>query len=90
VALLEPGSFLGGGCLAGQLVRMTTATAIVLASLIVIDEEESTRALHTERAFCDRFVTYMLWRNIRIEHDLIDRLFNSSEKRSARTLLLLA
>jgi CRP/FNR family cyclic AMP-dependent transcriptional regulator len=90
VAILGSNDFFGEGCLAGQLVRMATATAIAPTTLLVIAKEELIRVLHTERAFSDRFVAYILARNIRIEQDLIDHLFNSSEKRLARTLLLLA
>jgi CRP/FNR family transcriptional regulator, cyclic AMP receptor protein len=90
VAMLEPGDFFGEGGLAGQPLRMGTATAITPTTLLVIEKQEMIRVLHSERAFSDRFVTYMLARNIRIEQDLIDQLFNSSEKRLARTLLLLA
>jgi CRP/FNR family cyclic AMP-dependent transcriptional regulator len=90
VAVLGPGDFFGEGGLAGQAVRMGAATAIAPATLLVIEKQEMIRVLHAERAFSDRFVTYMLARNVRIEQDLIDQLFNSSEKRLARTLLLLA
>ena len=90
VAMLGPGDFFGEGGLAGQRVRMGTATAIAPTTLLVIEKQEMIRVLHTEHAFSDRFVAYMLTRNIRIEEDLIDQLFNSSEKRLARTLLLLA
>jgi CRP/FNR family transcriptional regulator, cyclic AMP receptor protein len=90
IAILGPGDFFGEGGMAGQLVRMGTATAITPATLLVIEKQEMIRVLHTERAFSDRFVAYMLARNIRIEEDLVDQLFNSSEKRLARTLLLLA
>jgi CRP/FNR family cyclic AMP-dependent transcriptional regulator len=90
VAILAPDDFFGEGCLAGQNVRMATATAITPTTLLVIEKNEMIRALHAEHAFSDRFVSYMLSRNIRIEEDLIDQLFNSSEKRLARTLLLLA
>jgi CRP/FNR family cyclic AMP-dependent transcriptional regulator len=76
--------------LAGQLVRVGTATAIAPTTLLVIEKKEMVRVLHTEHAFSDRFLAYMLARNIRIEQDLVDQLFNSSEKRLARTLLLLA
>jgi CRP-like cAMP-binding protein len=89
VAMLGPGDFLGEGCLAGQAARVGTATAFAPTTLLVIEQKEMIRALHTERAFSDRFVSYMLSRNIRIEQDLVDQLFNSSEKRLARTLLLL-
>jgi CRP-like cAMP-binding protein len=76
--------------MAGQPVLMGTATSITPTTLLVIEKNEMTRVLHAEHAFSDRFVSYMLSRNIRIEEDLIDQLFNSSEKRLARTLLLLA
>jgi CRP/FNR family cyclic AMP-dependent transcriptional regulator len=90
VAILGPGDFFGEGGMAGQSVRMGTATAITPTTLLVIEKNEMIRVLHTEHAFSDRFVSYMLSRNIRIEEDLVDQLFNSSEKRLARTLLLLA
>ena len=90
VAMLKPGDFVGEGGLAGQPVRIATATAATPATLLVISLEEMTRVLHSEHALSDHFITYMLERNIRIEEDLIDQLFNSSEKRLARTLLLLA
>jgi CRP/FNR family transcriptional regulator, cyclic AMP receptor protein len=90
VAMLGPGDFFGEGGMGGQLVRMGTATAITPTTLLVIEKKEMIRMLHTERAFSDRFLAYMLSRNIRIEQDLVDQLFNSSEKRLARTLLLLA
>jgi CRP/FNR family transcriptional regulator, cyclic AMP receptor protein len=90
VAMLGPGDFFGEGGMAGQLVRMGTATAITPTTLLVIEKKEMIRVLHAEHAFSDRFVAYMLSRNIRIEEDLVDHLFNSSEKRLARTLLLLA
>jgi CRP/FNR family transcriptional regulator, cyclic AMP receptor protein len=90
VAVLGPGDFFGEGGLAGQTVRMGAATAITPTTLLVIEKKEMIRILHAEHTFSDRFVAYMLTRNIRIEEDLIDQLFNSSEKRLARTLLLLA
>jgi CRP/FNR family transcriptional regulator, cyclic AMP receptor protein len=90
VAILGPGDFFGEGCLAGQSVRMATATAITQSTVLVIDKSEMFRVLHEQHALSDRFITFMLARNIRIEQDLIDQLFNSSEKRLARTLLLLA
>jgi CRP-like cAMP-binding protein len=90
VAILGPGDFFGEGCLAGQSVCMGTATAITPTAILVIEKNEMMRVLHAEHALSDRFVSYMLSRNIRIEEDLIDQLFNSSEKRLARTLLLLA
>jgi CRP/FNR family transcriptional regulator, cyclic AMP receptor protein len=90
VAILGPGDFFGEGGMAGQSVRMGTATAVVPTSLLVIEKNEMIRVLHAEHAFSDRFLSHMLSRNIRIEEDLVDQLFNSSEKRLARTLLLLA
>src|SRR5579872_643363 len=90
VAMLGPGDFFGEGGMAGQLVRVGTATAITPTTLLVIEKQEMIRVLHGEHAFSDRFLAYMLARNIRVEQDLIDQLFNSSEKRLARTLLLLA
>jgi CRP/FNR family transcriptional regulator, cyclic AMP receptor protein len=90
VAVLGPGDFFGEGCLAGQPIRIGTATAIAATTVMIIDKKEMIRVLHDEHAFSDRFITYMLSRNIRVEEDLIDQLFNSSEKRLARTLLLLA
>jgi CRP/FNR family cyclic AMP-dependent transcriptional regulator len=90
VAVLGPGDFFGEGCLAGQPIRMGTATAIAGASVLIIEKKEMIRLLHAEHEFSDRFIAYMLSRNIRIEEDLVDQLFNSSEKRLARTLLLLA
>ena len=90
LAMLGAGEFFGEGGMAGQPVRMGTATAITPTTLLVIEKDEMIRVLHAEHAFSDRFLSYMLSRNIRIEEDLIDQLFNSSEKRLARTLLLLA
>ena len=90
IAILGPDDFFGEGGMAGQSVRMGTATAVVPTRLLVIEKNEMIRVLHAEHAFSDRFVSYMLARNIRVEGDLIDQLFNSSEKRLARTLLLLA
>jgi CRP-like cAMP-binding protein len=90
VALLDAGDFFGEGCLAGQTQRMATATAMTPSTILVVEKPEMVRQLHTQPAFADRFLTHMLTRNIRIEEDLIDQLFNSSEKRLARTLLLLA
>jgi CRP/FNR family transcriptional regulator, cyclic AMP receptor protein len=90
VAILGAGDFFGEGCLAGQNVRMGTATTVTATTLLVIEKQEMIRVLHAEHEFSDRFVAYMLTRNIRIEQDLVDQLFNSSEKRLARTLLLLA
>ena len=90
LAILGPGDFLGEGCLAGQSICMATATAIAPTTALVIEKNEMIRVLHGEHEFSDRFITYMLARNVRVEEDLIDQLFNSSEKRLARTLLLLA
>jgi CRP/FNR family cyclic AMP-dependent transcriptional regulator len=90
VAMLAPGDFFGEGALVGQSIRIGTATAVVASSLLVLEKEAMVRLLHEEPAFSDRFITYMLSRNMRIEADLVDQLFNSSEKRLARTLLLLA
>ncbi|MGC1485928.1 MAG: Crp/Fnr family transcriptional regulator [Candidatus Acidiferrum sp.] len=90
VAILKPGDFVGEGCLAGQSTCMATATAITATTVLIIQKDEMIRMLHKEEGFSDRFITYMLTRNIRVEEDLIDQLFNSSEKRLARTLLLLA
>jgi CRP/FNR family cyclic AMP-dependent transcriptional regulator len=90
VAILGPGDFFGEGCLAGQSICMATATAVAPTSVLVIQKNEMIRVLHSEHEFSDRFIAYMLARNIRVEEDLIDQLFNSSEKRLARTLLLLA
>jgi CRP-like cAMP-binding protein len=90
VAVLGPGDFFGEGCLAGQPIRVGTATAIAATTALAIEKQEMIRVLHDEHAFSDRFITYMLSRNIRIEEDLVNQLFNSSEKRLARTLLLLA
>jgi len=90
VALLNPGDFVGEGALAGQMVRMATATTVATCTLLVISLKEMTRVLHSEHAFSDRFIRYIVDRNIRIEGDLVDQFFNSSEKRLARTLLLLA
>ncbi len=90
VAILEPGDFFGEGCMAGQSVRVGTATAITPCSVLEIQKSEMFKVLHEQHAFSERFLTFMLARNIQIEEDLIDQLFNSSEKRLARTLLLLA
>jgi CRP/FNR family transcriptional regulator, cyclic AMP receptor protein len=90
VAMLGPGDFFGEGALAGQLIRIETVTAMTPSSVLVIEKEAMVRLLHEEPLFTDRFLNHMLARNIRIEADLVDQLFNSSEKRLARTLLLLA
>jgi CRP-like cAMP-binding protein len=90
VALLGLGDFFGEGCLAGQPVCMGTATAVLPTSILFIKKNEMMRSLHVEHALSDLFISHMLTRNIRIEEDLVDQLFNSSEKRLARALLLLA
>jgi CRP/FNR family transcriptional regulator, cyclic AMP receptor protein len=90
VAVLGPGDFFGEGCLAGQPVCMGTATAIAPTSILSIGKPEMMRVLRTEHALSDLFIAHMLTRNIRIEEDLVDQLFNSTEKRLARALLLLA
>jgi CRP/FNR family cyclic AMP-dependent transcriptional regulator len=90
VAIFGSGDFFGEGGMAGQTVRMATATAIVPTTVLIVGKDEMTRVLHAEHSLSDRFITYMLARNIRVEADLIDQLFNSTEKRLARTLLLLA
>ena len=90
VAILEAGHFFGEGCLAGQPRRMATARAIAPSTIVMVQKDEMVRQLHHQPTFADRFLKHMLTRNIRIEEDLIDQLFNSSEKRLARTLLLLA
>jgi CRP/FNR family transcriptional regulator, cyclic AMP receptor protein len=90
VAILAPGDFFGEGALAGQPRRIGSATAVTACSVLIIEKEAMVRLLHDEPSFSDRFISYMLARNIRIEADLVDQLFNSSEKRLARTLLLLA
>jgi CRP/FNR family cyclic AMP-dependent transcriptional regulator len=90
VAMFGPSDFFGEGCMAGQPLRMGTATAITPTTLLVMQKKELLRVLHAEHELSDHFISYMLGRNIRVEEDLIDQLFNSSEKRLARTLLLLA
>lgn len=90
VAMLAPGDFFGERSLAGHSVRIETATAVVPSSVLIIEKDAMVRLLHEEPTFSDRFISYMLTRNMRIEADLVDQLFNSSEKRLARTLLLLA
>jgi CRP-like cAMP-binding protein len=90
IAILERGAFLGQSCLAGQALRTTTATAVEETDIVRIDKEAMIRVLHEEPAFAEVFMTYLLAHSIRIKEDLVDHLFNSSEKRLARTLLLLA
>jgi CRP/FNR family cyclic AMP-dependent transcriptional regulator len=90
IAILRPTQFFGEGCLLGLPVRMATATAVTRCTVLDIKKEEMVRELHAERALADRFLSYLLSRSIRLEEDLVDQLFNSAEKRLARTLLLLA
>jgi len=90
IALLQPGDFFGEGSIAGQPLRVATAVAIAPSSVLEIEKSEMIRVIHGEHEFSDRFVAHMLKRNVRIEEDLVDQLFNSSEKRLARTLLLIA
>jgi CRP/FNR family transcriptional regulator, cyclic AMP receptor protein len=90
VAILGRGDFFGEGCLAGQRTRIGTATAFTSSAILIVEKNEMTRVLHADQTLSDHFMSYVLSRNIRIEQDLIDQLFNSSEKRLARTLLLLA
>ena len=90
VAMLGPRDFFGEGCLAGQPIRIGSATAITPSVILLIDKARMVRLLHNQASMSDRFISHMLSRNIRIEEDLIDQLFNSSEKRLARALLLLA
>lgn len=90
VATLGPGDFLGEGALAGHPIRLETATATTTTTVLAVPKRQMIRLLHSQRAFSDRFITHMLVRNARLEADLVDQLFNSSEKRLARTLLLLA
>lgn len=90
VALLDGGDFFGEGCLAGQTVRMATARTIEDSSVIRIEKAAMVRALHDRPEFSEKFMAYILARNVRVEEDLVDQLFNSSEKRLARLLLLLS
>jgi CRP/FNR family transcriptional regulator, cyclic AMP receptor protein len=90
VAMLGPGDFFGEGSLTGQPIRIGTATATTPTTVVVIEKGAMLRLLHDEPTFSERFISYMLERNLRVEADLVDHLFNSSEKRLARTLLLLA
>jgi CRP-like cAMP-binding protein len=90
VAILGPGDFFGEGCLAGQERRMATASAMAASTVLVVEKGAMLALLHEHRAIADQFLRHMLQRNIRIEEDLVDLLFNSSEKRLARALLLLA
>jgi CRP/FNR family transcriptional regulator, cyclic AMP receptor protein len=90
ITVLGPGDFFGEGCLAGQPLRMGNATATTSSTVLVIDKKEMQKVLHEQHALSDLFINFVLRRNIRVEEDLVDRLFNSTEKRLARTLLLLA
>ncbi len=90
IVVLEQGSFFGESCLAGQLVRMVTATTAEDSTIVRIDKQAMIETLHNEPTFSELFLTYLLARNIRIQEDLVDHLFNSSEKRLARVLLLMA
>jgi CRP/FNR family transcriptional regulator, cyclic AMP receptor protein len=90
ITILGPGDFFGEGCLAGQPLRMGNATATIPSTVLVIDKKEMQNVLHEQHELSDLFIHFVLTRNIRIEEDLVDQLFNSTEKRLARTLLLLA
>jgi CRP/FNR family cyclic AMP-dependent transcriptional regulator len=90
IGVLEAGSFFGEGALAGQPLRMSTANAIQATTLVRVNKSTMVRLLHREPEFAEHFIAYLLSRNVRIEEDLVDQLFNSSEKRLARILLLLA
>ena len=90
LAIVGSGDFLGEGCIIGNPVRLTTATAIAPMNAMSIEKQEMMRVLHDEQEFAGKFISYMLERNIKIEADLVDQLFNSSEKRLARALLILA
>ena len=89
VAILGEGAFFGQGCLAGQQLRMASAVALSECTIMRLEKATTIRVLHTEPSFAEMFLAYLLTRNIRIEEDLVDQLFNSSEKRLARVLLLL-
>jgi CRP/FNR family transcriptional regulator, cyclic AMP receptor protein len=90
ITILGPGDFFGEGCLAGQPLRMSNASATTSSTVLVIDKKEMQKVLHEQHDLSDLFINFVLRRNIRVEEDLVDRLFNSTEKRLARTLLLLA
>jgi len=90
IAILEQGAFFGESCLAGQMVRTATATAVEDSSIMRVDKDAMIRVLHEEPEFAELFMAYLLAHSIRIQEDLVDQLFNSSEKRLARVLLLLA
>jgi CRP/FNR family cyclic AMP-dependent transcriptional regulator len=90
IGVVEQGSFFGEGCLAAQPLRMSTATAIEPCSILRVAKSTMIQSLHRQQEFAELFIAYLLSRNVRIEEDLVDQLFNSSEKRLARILLLLA
>ena len=90
VALLDAGDFFGEGCLAGEVLRLATVSALTKCTIARISKADITRVIHEETAFAELFIAHLLARNSRVEEDLVDQLFNSSEKRLARTLLLLA
>jgi CRP/FNR family transcriptional regulator, cyclic AMP receptor protein len=90
VAILEAGDFFGEGCLAGEVLRLSTVSALTKCVIVRISKTDITRVIHQEPAFAELFISHLLARNSRVEEDLVDQLFNSSEKRLARTLLLLA
>ena len=90
IAMVEPGNFFGEGCLAGQLMYLATATAVEDSTIVRIDKQSMLQLLQDDPTFSALFLAYMLTRNIRIQEDLVDQLFNSSEKRLARILLLMA
>ena len=90
IAILEPGAFFGQSCLAGQTIRAATATAVEDSNIVRINKDAMVRVLHEEPVFAELFMAYLLAHTIRVEEDLVDQLFNSSEKRLARVLLLLA
>jgi len=90
IAVLETGNFFGEGCLAGQALRLASVTALTDCVIVRMEKANITRVIHEEPAFAELFISHLLARNIRVEEDLVDQLFNSSEKRLARTLLLLA
>jgi CRP/FNR family transcriptional regulator, cyclic AMP receptor protein len=90
VGILSPGEFFGEGCLIGQPLRLATAKAMIESQIVRVSKAEMLRVLHAEPSFAELFMIYLLTRNSRVEEDLVDQLFNSSEKRLARTLLLLA
>jgi CRP/FNR family cyclic AMP-dependent transcriptional regulator len=89
VALLDAGNFFGEGCLAGETLRLSTVSALTKCTIARISKADITRVIHEEPAFAELFISHLLARNSRVEEDLVDQLFNSSEKRLARTLLLL-